>query len=275
MIHTGLPNQLNQYDRRALPVAEAALAESKADLVILFGSRARGDYQENRSDIDLLLVQRQLPSPQGQQRTQTAASQAALNAYHKPLTVQITWQTTAEFEKRRRSINHMNARAVREGIIMPRNPENYPGEPADYSYEEKVVETRVNNAETHHQAFENYHFLFENGMTDADSLDRIAGKNAHEALEHALKGLIAANGNQYPKSHDLNELLQTAKAVDQEFGSEFQQSIDYNVLNQYAGSADYDIPAMLLTEIEHYREAVNNDYRQVRNRVSQLNPLSI
>lgn len=261
---------LKQCDQRALPAAKAALAASKADLVILFGSRARGDYQENRSDIDLLLVQRQPPSPQGRQITQAAASQAALNTYHKPITVQITWQTTAEFEKRRRSINHVNARAVREGIIMPRHPENYPDVPADYSYEAKVIATRVNNAETHHQAFENYHFLFENGMTDADSLDRIAGKNAQEALEHALKGLIAANGSQYPRSHDLNELLQTAKAVDPEFDNEFQQSIDYDILNQYAGSADYDIPAMPLTEIEHYREAVNNDYRQIGNRLNQL-----
>ena len=64
-------------DRRALPVAQAILAASGADLVILFGSRARGDYEENRSDIDLLLVQPELPAPPQRQSILNVARHAA------------------------------------------------------------------------------------------------------------------------------------------------------------------------------------------------------
>lgn len=257
-------------DQRALPAARAALATSKADIVILFGSRARGDYEEGRSDIDLLVVQPNPPTPTQRKLVTHAASTAAREAYLKPTDVQITWQTTAEFEQRRRSINHMCARAVQEGVIMPRNPEQYPGEPEDYSYEPEVIELRSSNAETHHQAFENYHYLFEIGMTDANSLDRIAGKNAQEALEHALKCLIAASGEKYPRTHDLNDLLEAAKEADPELANRFQPSIDYDVLNQYGGSEDYDIPEFPITEIEHYREAVNADYQQIRERINEL-----
>lgn len=259
-----------QCDRRALPVAQATLDAAGAEMVILFGSRARGDYEEARSDIDLLLVQPEPPAPAQRQSVADAADHAAQQAYRKPVTVQLVWQTTKEFERSRRSINHVNARAVREGIIMPRRPENYPGEPVDYSYEPEIAEQRAANADTHYRAFANYHFLFEQGMTDISDLDRIAGKNAQEALEHALKGLIAANGVEYPRTHDLGVLLAAARAADPEFSAGFQPSIDYWVLNQYAGSADYDIPQMPLTELEHYRECVNADYEAVRNRIAEL-----
>lgn len=256
-----------QCDRRALPVAQATLEAAGAEMVILFGSRARGDYEEARSDIDLLLVQPEPPAPAQRQSVADAADHAARQAYRKPVTVQLVWQTTKEFERSRRSINHVNARAVREGIVMPRHPENYPGEPADYSYEREIAEQRAANADTHHEMFE---YLFEHDMAGISNLDRIAGKNAQEALEHALKGLIAANGAEYPRTHDLGALLAAARAADPEFSAGFQPSIDYWVLNQYAGSADYDIPQMPLTELEHYRECVNADYEAVRNRIAEL-----
>lgn len=233
---------LHNCDQRALPAAQAVLRASKADMVILFGSRARGDYEEGRSDIDLLVVQPNQPTMAQRQSVNEAAASAVREMYQNPIAVAVKWQTTAEFEQRRRSINDVCARAVEEGVIMPGNPEHYPSEPDDYSYESEIINRRSINAETHHQAFENYHFLYEMGMTDAESLDRIAGKNAQEALEHALKCLIAANGQRYPKTHDLNQLLAVARESDHELATTFEPSIDYDVLNQYSGSEDYDIP---------------------------------
>ena len=254
-------------DRRALPVAQATLAASGADLVILFGSRARGDYEENRSDIDLLLVQPELPAPPQRQSILNVARHAAAKAYRKPVTVQLVWQTTGEFERSRQSLNHLNARAVREGILMPRHPENYPGAPDNYAYETEVAAQRAANADTHHQAFE---FLVEHGTASISDLDRVVGKNAQEALEHALKGLIAANRAAYPRTHDLVELLAAARAADPEFSAGFRPSIDYQVLNRYSGSADYDIPQTPLTELEHYRECITADYAAVRKRIAEL-----
>ena len=46
---------MHGYDNNALAVGQAVLRETGAQDVILFGSRARGDYRED-SDIDLLLV---------------------------------------------------------------------------------------------------------------------------------------------------------------------------------------------------------------------------
>ena len=261
---------LQNCDQRALPTAQAVLTASDADLVILFGSRARGDYEEGRSDIDLLVVQPHKPTPAQRQTALEAAGTASQKAYQTPTPVHINWQTTDEFEQRRLSINHMCARAVQEGVIMARNAENYPREPNDYSYESEIINLRSTNAETHYQAFENYHYLFELGMTDAESLDRIAGKNAQEALEHALKCLIATCGSKYPHTHDLNELVTAANEADPVLANIFQPSIDYEVLNRYSGSEDYGVPESPITEVEHYRESVSEDYRRIRERIDEL-----
>ena len=50
-----IENTNGLYDRRALAVAQAAYDAVAPETVILFGSRARGDYRAD-SDIDLLLI---------------------------------------------------------------------------------------------------------------------------------------------------------------------------------------------------------------------------
>ena len=47
---------LAEADPRAVAVAQAVHQRERPQATILFGSRARGDYNEKYSDIDLLLV---------------------------------------------------------------------------------------------------------------------------------------------------------------------------------------------------------------------------
>ncbi len=50
-----------QHDPRALQIARSLHREVRPAITILFGSRARGDYVDGRSDIDIMLVQETLP----------------------------------------------------------------------------------------------------------------------------------------------------------------------------------------------------------------------
>ena len=67
--------------------------------------------------------------------------------------------------------------------------------------------------------------------------DRIIGKNAQEAMEHALKALISAYGIRYERTHDLNKLLQQVNDADP--GFQFHPRSNYQVLNLYSGNDDY------------------------------------
>ena len=49
-------------DLRALQIARQLHREQRPFLTILFGSRARGDYDDERSDIDVMLVREKVPT---------------------------------------------------------------------------------------------------------------------------------------------------------------------------------------------------------------------
>ena len=110
----------NQCDPRALLLAQELHQAEQPDITILFGSRARGDYREGQSDIDIML-QEQPPSPEQQASAEHTARRCAAAQYDQPTPVQIIWQTQAEFKKMRRTINHVVANALRDGITCPQS----------------------------------------------------------------------------------------------------------------------------------------------------------
>ena len=84
-------------DPRALRIAQAIHERENPQATILFGSRARGDYEENRSDVDILLV---LPDEPGARRKEDAldwAEELALAAYRRNTPVQLVWLTRENF----------------------------------------------------------------------------------------------------------------------------------------------------------------------------------
>ena len=251
-------------DQRSIAVAEAARQVGQPDLTVLFGSRARGDYREKRSDIDILMIQPELPQPGQKRATLDAAIRSASELYDHRVEVQIVWYRTDQFEKYRRSVNHMIARAMEDGIAMPRNPEEFrdQGE-ADFTYEWTVTEQRVRHAEIQLEMFNLAHM-----SSNPDTIDRGAGKNGQEALEHALKALISAHDARYDRTHKLTRLVQQAQQADPGLG--FQPSLDYGILDQYAGQYDYYEPTQRITAVPGYRAAITRDVERLLRRVRTI-----
>lgn len=251
-------------DAKALRLTRCLQESTGADVAILFGSRARGDYVEGRSDVDILLVDDRAPTPQRRKDAHHEAGMLAQEIYRQPTTVQVLWFDHDTFGKMRRTVNHVVARAVQEGIVMPSNPENYSSrynaENDDESYEWTVTDQRVRNAESH---LNNFRILHEGGGDD-----RGHGKNAQEGMEHALKAVISAAGAHYPREHNISVLTDLANAADP--GLNFQPSIEPRILNQYAGSDDYYDPAEPITNIPDYYEAIRNDITTLLNRAREL-----
>ena len=202
------------YDSNALLIGRFVLETTGADDVILFGSRSRGDHRDD-SDIDLLVL---LPAldfgdPDNWEtlnQYQRIAGSRATSLYGMPVCVQTVWYTTEEFQRFRRSRNHVAAIAAAEGINMEggRASEQYPDE-GNYSEEWSVTLDRCYHARTHLRGL--------TAFVQAGQADLLLGQQAQQALEHAIKGLISASGRQYRHLHDLVELEQDLRRADPEF----------------------------------------------------------
>ena len=254
------------YDPRALKVAQNLHQSQQAEITILFGSRARGDYREGSSDIDVLLVRENTPDLEQRGRIEEQAQLLAQSLYGWPVPVQTVWETGAEFDRMRRTVNHVVARALQDGVVMTKNGEDYPNggarEEADISYEWTVTDERYRHAKQHLETFD---MLVESGRTH---LGEMIGQHAHQALEHAMKALISARGWQYKTTHNLNELVGDLRRADPEF--RFRLAIDGKIYNQYAGRAEYERTETPLTDLPEYAEATRTDVRRLLERVREI-----
>ena len=247
-------------DPKALGVAKAVYEAISPNRVILFGSRARGDHREAESDIDILIVSDQAGDAAVVEDAESAARQRADTLFNHDVPIQLLWRTTEEFHQTRRTINGVVARAIDEGIIMPEDLEDDGTEYNDYAHEWTVTEQRVEHAEIHLDGFQD--------LAGRNRNDRLIGKNAQEAMEHALKALISAYGIRYERTHDLNKLLQQVNDADPDFQLHLRSN--YQVLNQYSGGDDYYVPKAFLTDSPTYYEDVTSDVRTLLARVSEL-----
>ena len=109
--------------KRAEPVTETLLKrmvqaivdEVDPDQVIFFGSRARGDAREH-SDIDLIVVESESFGPDRSRRRETLRLYRALAGFQVPTDILVYSREDVTYW--RDSLNHVLARALREGKVL-------------------------------------------------------------------------------------------------------------------------------------------------------------
>ncbi len=126
-------------DPRALRVVQKLHDSERPEFTILFGSRARGDYREDQSDIDIMLVQGSTPSEEQVRRVWNKIRTYTEEEYGSRVSEGIVWITTEEFSRRRRTINDVVASALRDGIVIGQEPEFLRRDSPDYEYERIVT----------------------------------------------------------------------------------------------------------------------------------------
>ena len=95
------------------------VAEADPEQVLLFGSRARGDHREY-SDVDLIVVEAEPFGPGRSRYREINRLRRALPS--REFGVDILVYSLDEVEYWRDSINHVLARALREGRVLYERP---------------------------------------------------------------------------------------------------------------------------------------------------------
>ena len=254
-----------QPDPKAVAVADLLRKATGADCVVLFGSRARTDWTTG-SDVDMMVLSDSMPDQAMILETQTTAAQIADQTFGRTVTVDVLFMTHRDFaQMSEQTINHVAARARKEGIVMPRNPEGY-GSMFDENYEQNEQleyqerERRIADANVHYR---NMHGLLDLGFEDKDTAFL-----AQQAVENAMKGLISALGEEYNTHHSTRAFGRDIRRLDP--GGEWHFASNLGQLDNFAGAARY---GPLITPIQDYREMANNvtdDLEMIYDRIRAI-----
>ena len=96
-------------------MVKAVVQEVDAEQVILFGSRARGEEQEG-SDVDLVVVEAEPFGPKRSRHKEMVRLYKVLADF--PVSADVLVYSHDEVDYWRDSLNHVLARALREGKVL-------------------------------------------------------------------------------------------------------------------------------------------------------------
>ncbi len=106
-------------DALIVAMVEALVREADPEQVILFGSRGRGDARDN-SDVDLIVVEAEPFGPGRDRVKEMARLYRALADFTVPADILVYSREDVEYW--RDSLNHVLARALREGKVVYERP---------------------------------------------------------------------------------------------------------------------------------------------------------
>ena len=200
-----------------------------ARCVVLFGSRARGDYKVH-SDVDLAVILADPEPPLApQQRIDLeargfAVAQSVSGNLFRHVDVRV-W-TESSYRTEKRSINHVAGRSWREGKVLFGSHETLPGEEtvAELPHVRELIEMARGQ-------------LVTMGMLRNQEIrEEDFGFHAERATELTLKAWIAFSGHQYQLTHFLHvlfEQLEDAGVTDAHQFRELSSLTNYAVVYQY------------------------------------------
>ena len=190
--------QRHSADPLALAVAEAVQRSVAPARVILFGSRARGDYRYD-SDIDLMVITNAADTTAAELKAKLTAREC-LRLQQADIGVDVVTMTVKSFRRACRANQHVAGQAHNHGISMSNESlDNIAPEPDGYPDHWPETARRLQTVEEWL-----YHV---NDMLDRESgPQRVMGFGGQQAVENALKAWLSTHNLQRNYGHDLMPL---------------------------------------------------------------------
>lgn len=248
------------YDPKAKAVAEAVYGAVRPVAVILFGSRARGDYRED-SDVDLLVITAGDIGGAEWRGLYVDACKAAHAkagaAYGFPMGVDVVTMPESRFADCRRAKNHVAGQAVRDGVIVRQQP--LPGEgqsPTNWP----DIRTRFIAATRN--------VVSTTTLIEANGPQEDIGFHAQQAIENALKAWISSLDDEYRNIHDLADLAAVIRRHPTELDTPAYEALFW--LTSYAVEYRYGGARVKLEDRHGLLERVNALADGIADRILQL-----
>ncbi len=230
-------NSATNYDAKAILVARSVEQIATPDDIFLFGSRARGDWDE-ASDIDIFTIADSKPATKERHRRALKAGQdRALEIYGRPVKIDLVRYSPADFERLRSARTHLTYHALKDGINMNCEPAAHSG---------RYPEVEPDNRPDVEQRFINYQrqilaaeALLEQGLGYEE-----VGQQFQRCLENACKGFLAyleyddGAGNAWRRTHSLAALQAAIRTLPN--GQRILGDADFAFLDEYAIDAPYE-----------------------------------
>ena len=195
---TSQPTAEYAHDPKARAVAKAVYDALRPRSVILFGSRARGDFRRD-SDVDLLIITDDDRMDKDEYMLACDAARAKSSEVYgarSPFGVDVLNMSAETFRHCRRAKNHVAGQAARDGVDMNGEPV-----PPDDQVPDNMPDIRQRVANTRRD-LDDLRINVENSASQ-----EIIGFLAQQTLENALKGWISALDDEYGNTHNLSHLM--------------------------------------------------------------------
>lgn len=250
-------------DPKACAVARAVGEAVRPDRVILFGSRARGDYNPH-SDIDLLIItDADSTDRQGYQDTSAAAHRKAEELYGDLIGVDLVRLGEKAFHDGRRARNHVAGQAVRDGFDGNGDKVEYDN-PVPSNWPD--IRQRIANAR---RSLRDLEVLVEDSRSSQEAI----GFHAQQAMENALKGWISALDADYRNTHDLAKLAAIVRRHPGESHTPAGEKLAW--LSRYAVRYRYADAQVVIDDRDALLSAVTETVEAIIARIRALNAMTI
>ena len=231
----------SKVDPKAVAVARAVYDAVRPEKVILFGSRARGDYRPD-SDIDLLIISDDSLTRECYMNARKVVMEAATRIYGDYFDANLVWMPKEKYMECRKGINHVAAQAARDGVDMNGEKEEYERD-VETAFDWADVRQRVINADRELSVLED--------LIAANSAQEAIGFHAQQTLENILKAWISAFGGEYGNTHDLGSLMGIIRSNPDENETHAGEELDW--LTEYAVEYRYEGARLIMDDpIELY-----------------------
>ena len=248
-------------DPAAIDLCRELAAETDAQAVVLFGSRAGGGWDE-QSDLDMIIVH-PAAAAEDDRRKVLGRVLAELREHHYPgydeydsphhgVVEGLMVETPQHYHAGRRTRNHVIARAAREGRIFTRDPRDADAfrHDGDVSNEwELVTLERLRSASSDALDLGHLRGYWLDQPRRSLALNALPGRNAHGLLWNSGAALLSILGVIYPR----DSVVEMAAAIarhdagwSHEFRSDLAQIDQYSDCGCEVVATDpiADVPAM-------------------------------